>query len=163
MDSLREWQYSVGDYHIQEIQQDDAVSLCGIVNDAEVKYWMKALGEIYGRNDVEEFIRMFIVAAEEGRGVLMSIKCDDNPELVGFLGICDLLFDPTLFYALAPGFRGLGIMTSFVRALTEFLHRKLGKNLVRASVNYENIKSLAVMERCGFIDSSEDGDFQHFL
>ena len=77
----------------------------------------------------------------------------EDQTLIGDLGIHflpDLSDEAEIGVTVAPGYQSKGFASEAVSRVLEFLFHTLHKNKVTASVDPENRKSMALMERIGF-------------
>ncbi|SFS88776.1 GNAT family N-acetyltransferase [Marininema halotolerans] len=78
-------------------------------------------------------------------------------ELVGHLTQFNQLGHPSISYWIGEAFWGRGIATT---ALTKFLHQ-VDKRPLYARVAKDNIASICVLEKCGFVIVDEDEGFSY--
>ena len=95
-------------YYSDEMRPSDAEQLLSLVNKPEIQKWMTSLGVFNTIGSAIDFIELFKNAERNGRGFLRAIRCDGCTDMIGFIGLCDLSFDPSFFYALSPDAWGHG-------------------------------------------------------
>lgn len=148
-------------YYSDEMRPSDADHLLSLVNKPEIQKWMASLGLFNSVGDAIDFIELFKVAERNGRGLLRAIRCDSCSKMIGFIGLCDLSFAPSVFYALSPDAWGQGIATEMVKRITAYLHG-INKPIVRAIADKNNLHSVRVLERNGFIYDNVEKEYLHF-
>lgn len=97
-----------------------------------------------------------IADGRDDRALCLFLTLKDDPERV--LGVANLrdivrgaLMGCHLGYGLAPEALGRGYMTEAVRRTMEIAFDELGLHRVEANVIPRNVRSLAVVERAGFV------------
>lgn len=112
-----------------------------------------------------EWVRDEIVASERrfaqaGTG-LWSIRTEDDPRIVGFVGFREF-FDPPqlqLLYGLLPGCWGRGLATEAAARICELAFEELGFHEVLAATDLPNDASVRVLQRLGMkqVRTSDEG------
>lgn len=104
-------------------------------------------------NEVEEFIdkssKIFNIPNTWYQLVIIS---KETEELIGDIGIHFLDTDGTqteIGFTLSLEYQGRGYATESINEVINFLFSNLKKHRIFASVDPSNIKSIAVLERCG--------------
>ena len=84
----------------------------------------------------------------------VAIACAHTDRLVGSIGfhtVSGVHRSAELSYDLAPAHWGRGIGTAAAKALTRWAHESAAVTRVQATVLHSNVRSQAVLERCGFV------------
>lgn len=79
--------------------------------------------------------------------------CLQNGQLIGDIGIHFLTLQTQveIGYTLAPDYQGCGYAFEAVQAVIRFLFAKLKKSSVTASIDPDNLKSIRLIEKLGFV------------
>lgn len=106
-----------------------------------------------------KFTRVYLASLNKKykAGQLYDWGIEYRGKMIGTCGFSkiDILSDVgEVGYVLNRGFWGLGLASEAVRAIMEFGFKRLELKEIRAVCLEENVKSLAVMERCGLIHKS---------
>jgi [ribosomal protein S5]-alanine N-acetyltransferase len=97
-----------------------------------------------------------LLEAQSDRSLCLFLSPKEDPSLV--IGAVNLrnvirgaMLGATLGYGLDPGVVGKGYMTESVRRVVEIAFDELGLHRIEANVMPRNLRSLAVVERAGFV------------
>jgi len=97
-----------------------------------------------------------LLEAQSDRSLCLFISPKEDPGLV--IGAVNLrnvirgaMLGATLGYGLAPDVVGKGYMTESVRRVVEIAFDELGLHRIEANIMPRNVRSLAVVERAGFV------------
>lgn len=107
--------------------------------------------------NAEDLIDSFFVAYHKGLGILWGIFQESN--FVGFVGLVDLPFEPTLFYAMNKKYRMKGIMKECVNKVTTHVH-DCGFPLIKTQVHKGNLASIRVLVDCDYL-CDNNGYYYH--
>lgn len=95
--------------------------------------------------------------AEQGSSLCLFIEHQQEPgRVLGAINLRNILHGAfmagTLGYGLAPDALGCGYMTESVDRIVRIAFEELGLHRVEVNVMPRNARSLAVVERCGFLE-----------
>ncbi|HVW16232.1 MAG TPA: GNAT family N-acetyltransferase [Mucilaginibacter sp.] len=145
---------------LRDLQPDDAEEIFRLRKDEKVN-------ELIGRqsavtlDDAREFIEKILLLAENYEVVMWAITLIGDPKLVGtvlYWHIERLKDKAEMGYELLPEYQGKGIMTEALEKVIEFGFKDLRFKTITANPNAKNLKSVNVLERLGFVKTSEDED-----
>lgn len=142
------------------LQSDSSADLLNLITDKEISKYLPGIANIETLEESNELIALFVNAYKEGRGALWGIYISGSISLVGIIGICDLRFEPIIFYALSGQSRNRGIMTQCIHMVTEYTHRQ--HTVIKAKIDNENKASQRVLEKCGYSYESISGYYFHY-
>jgi ribosomal-protein-serine acetyltransferase len=114
--------------------------------------WMPWIGAVASPGDTREFIRSVVDQRQRNDGYQCAIRVDGA--MAGIVGHHRIDWPNRLTsigYWLAADHQGKGIMTRCCSALIDFAFEELALNRVEISAAVENRRSLAVIERLGFL------------
>lgn len=144
------------DIHLQLLMPKDAENLVSslIENQDHLKQWLIWAVEIPSISDYQtKIIPSWLQKFADNNGFEVGIFF--NNTLVGMIGLhyIDWRNKVTeLGYWISEAHQGKGIMTTTVRALTDYCFDELQLNRVMIRAAAENIKSCAIPKRLGFIE-----------
>jgi RimJ/RimL family protein N-acetyltransferase len=130
---------------------EDADAITAACQDPEISRWTRVPSP-YTRTHALEFIANSAAEALDGSAIGL-LAVDDDDRLLGSISIMDLHAAPDygeIGYWIAAEARGRGIATRAVRLLTDWAHRKLGRERVEIIVHRDNAASHAVPLRAGY-------------
>lgn len=105
--------------NITEIKQNDIGSLRQIAKDDSFKLFLPELYELLKTsNGCKRFISSFSKYTQEENGFLWAIRIDTR--LVGFIGIMDIPYNSTIFYAIHSSYRRKGIAKECVHKIVSW-------------------------------------------
>ncbi|HVS94147.1 MAG TPA: GNAT family N-acetyltransferase [Mucilaginibacter sp.] len=145
---------------LRDLQPDDAEEIFRLRKDEKVN-------ELIGRqsavtlDDAREFIEKILLLAENYEVVMWAITLIGDPKLVGtvlYWHIERLKDKAEIGYELLPEYQGKGIITEAVEKVIEFGFKDLRFKTITANPNAKNLKSVNVLERLGFVKTTEDED-----
>jgi RimJ/RimL family protein N-acetyltransferase len=137
---------------LREFRQDDLDDYLAIVGDDRVTTWMSF--DSRDREGAQKALTAILERAqqEERPDYLLAVTRLDDDRLIGFARL-----GPTgvraahLGYAIAADHWGRGYATDASRTLVRFAFAELDLHRVSAAIGPENLASVAVVERLGFI------------
>ena len=88
-----------------------------------------------------------VSTSKKHEGVLWGIRHNEN--LIGFVAIMDLSFNPTVFFAMHPNYRNQGMMIESVKMVTQYVCEAKLCSELHTEVDVENISSQRVLETRG--------------
>jgi RimJ/RimL family protein N-acetyltransferase len=134
-------------------RERDAAALAALCQDETIVRWTNVPAGY-----TEHMARARITEAEAdrraGRALVLAVVDTDTDEL---LGACDLRIaekdshQAEVAYMLGGRARGRGVMTQAVRLLSRWAIEELGVAQVEIFAHPENLASIAVAERAGFV------------
>ncbi len=101
--------------------------------------------------EAREFYEKYIAPRPELFRLGIILK--ESGELVGTLGLYGIdhaNMRAVVGYDLVKEFWGKGLMTEALRALVDYGFEQIGLNKIEATADTNNLRSLRVVERCGF-------------
>ena len=131
------------------------------IRDKEALFRYRSLPEVYRFQswqpkdiaDIEEFITANAAVQLNTRNTWKQMAvCLKTGQLIGDVGIhfLDDEQQAEIGYTLSPEFQGMGYAAEAVRAVVGHLFTQWKKHRVTASVDPDNTKSIALLERLGF-------------
>ena len=98
----------------------------------------------------------------QGDGFLWGIRL--NNALIGFVGVMDLEYKPSVFYAMHPKFRHKGYMQESVLAIMNYLFSDKFCYQLETEVKYDNLSSRKLLEKVGFAKTGNaNGTIQYIF
>lgn len=126
----------------------DMDMLRDIVEDIRFQLFLPELYELVHNDDgINQFLSSFDTYAQNGDGFLWGIW--KQSYLIGFVAIMDMLFDPTIFYAIHPEYRNMGYAKETVEEVVAY-YKTISKKPLHTEVYPYNYASIAVLESCRF-------------
>lgn len=138
---------------LRRMSADDAPEMFFLRSDAGV---LKYIDREPARS-VEEaaaFIEMVNKNSDTNEAINWAITHKDSPKLIGnicFWNVQKEHYRTELGYVLHPGWQGKGIMAEAVQAVLHYGFHTMKLHSVEANVHPENIASVWVLERQGFV------------
>ncbi len=87
-------------------------------------------------------------------GILWGITLKDDPLIIGSIGYWRMQkehYRAEIGYTLHPGQQGKGMMQEAMNAVLQYGFEAMKLHSVEANINPENIASMKVLEKCGFV------------
>lgn len=138
--------------NLREIRQGDVESIYKLLSDPEViKYDTFEL--FTNIKQAEDLINWFDEAFKQKQAIFWGISLKNNPEIIGFCK-CEIEIPKVradLGYDLTPKYWNKGIMTEALSAIMKFIFNTLDVNRIEAAVSTENIASIRLLEKLGFM------------
>ena len=138
--------------NLRKIKPEDAESIYLLLSDPEViKHDTFEL--FTSVEQAENLISWFNDKFEENRSIFWGICLKDNPEIIG-LCKCEIEIPKVradIGYDLRRDFWNKGIMTEALREVISFVFDDLYINRIEAAVSTENLASVKVLEKIGFV------------
>ena len=128
---------------------EDVDDLVAGIGDPAVTLMLGRVPLPYRRSDGEAFLARVQQTAREGKNLNLSIF--HGGRLIGGIGIANLPGYNELGYWLARSAWGLGYATEAGKAVLAFGFDVLGLKLVRSGIFAENLASLRVQRKLGFV------------
>lgn len=138
---------------LREITRADAQNIYDILSHPEVvKY--DSFERFTSINQAEDLIKIFDEKFRERKAIFWGISYKEEERLIGF---CKLEIDiPEVRgdygYDLNFNYWNKGIMTETLNTVVNFAVYQLNINRLEANVSIENIASIKVLKKCGFIE-----------
>jgi len=137
---------------LREIRQEDSESIYKLLSNLEViKY--DTFEPFTNIKQAEDMINWFSEAFKRKQAIFWGISLKNNSEIIGFCK-CEIEIPKVradFGYDLNPKYWNKGIMTEALSAIMKFTFSTLDINRIEASVSTENIASIKVLEKLGFI------------
>lgn len=138
--------------NLREIRQEDSESIYKLLSNLEViKY--DTFEPFTNIKQAEDMINWFSEVFTRKQAIFWGISLKNNPEIIGFCK-CEIEIPKVradFGYDLNPEYWNKGIMTEALSAIMKFTFNTLDVNRIEASVSTENIASIKVLEKLGFI------------
>lgn len=129
------------------------------LNKASRKFHRGLVSPPLGKKDFDELI--LCNKAETNEGFFVCRNFDEA--IVGWINLSQIFRksfqNAYLGYFLGTDFTGRGYMTEAVRLILRFAFRNLKLHRVEANVQPQNIKSIEILQRCGFIKEGFSGKY----
>lgn len=147
-------------YNLFPVIKTDRISLREIItsdlNDIiEISYYNSRLAG--SEEEALEMLNKINTDYMNGRSIHWGIEEISAGSIAGTIGFYRGFDHSTgeLGCILLPSFRGKGIMTEAMRSIVDFGFNTAGLKRIKAVTSNQNIKALRLIERLGFIKSSE--------
>lgn len=136
--------------NLTEVTDNDCLKLTEIINDKETSLFLPELIEICNAPEgVRNMVNTFKKYKNQGEGYLWGLRLDKT--LIGFVGVIDLSYKPSIFYALHPKARHKGYMQESILAIMNYLFNNNMCNLLSTEVKAINLPSRKLLEKVGFV------------
>lgn len=128
---------------LTKIQNSDLGSLRQIAEDDSFKKFLPELYELLKSTDgCKRFISSFSKYTQDGNGFLWAIRIDFR--LVGFIGIMDIPYNSTIFYAIHPSYRCKGIAKECVHKIVSWFDNHYSGGSIHTEIYESNKVSLHI-------------------
>lgn len=132
---------------------EDAPFILELVNDPD---WLRYIGDrdVRSLDDARRYLREGPIASYARNGFgLLRVALADTAEPIGMCGLVrrDTLPGPDLGFAFLPRHRGRGYAREAVDAVLRDARERLRLPTVLAIANADNARSIALLERAGFV------------
>ncbi len=120
---------------------------------AELGKWLGWLDQHRTPDDSEAYVRRFHAKWQERSSLILAIWSRDGKDYLGgtgFHGLDWTVPSCELGYFLRPDAHGRGYASEAVRLLVDFGLKSLAARRIWASCDAQNVRSVRVLERCGF-------------
>lgn len=122
--------------------------------------FQRFLPEMYNAVKTEEeflqLMRHFDTYVQNEDGALWGIEAEDN--LIGFVAIMDLSYDPILFYAMHPHYRNQGYAKEAVVEVVRYFKDKHPNLHLHTEVYNDNHVSISILQSCCFMVSAKENE-----
>lgn len=145
---------------LNDIKSEDLSVLQQIFHDDTTKYHLRELNDLVSSEEgIKQFIFSFDYYKFRNEGFLWGIYLDSK--LSGFIGIMDIPFNPTLFYAMHPDYRSQGIMKECIIEVVKFISKNTCCDFIQSEVYKDNSISIHLLQMANFeiIGSNRDKVF----
>ena len=105
-------------------------------------------------NDARQHIEKINTGIENNEWIMWGICLKDDPQLIGTIGLWHLDAEENtaeIGYVLIPAFQKKGIMYEALSAVMEYSFTVMQLSSVVADLEIENLASVRVLERAGFV------------
>jgi [ribosomal protein S5]-alanine N-acetyltransferase len=111
-----------------------------------------------------QFINSIEVRINEGQSIFWAISLKNEPELIGTICLWNFSADnkvAELGYEMNPLFHKRGLMTEAINCVIDYGFKSLKLNAIEAFTNKNNLRSIRLLQRIGFVLLPErvDEDF----
>lgn len=138
---------------LRKMSDNDANEMFFLRSDAQVmKYIDRSPAQSV--DEALAFIRMINSALDNNEYINWAISLKDDSKLIGnicFWRIQKEHYRAEIGYVLHPAYQGKGIMHEAITAVLDYGFKVMGLHSVEANVNPENIASIKLLEKNGFI------------
>jgi ribosomal-protein-alanine N-acetyltransferase len=138
---------------LRQINNNDVNELFFLRSDKTVmKYIDRAPAQ--SAEDALQFIQMITNGTINNDDITWGISLKDDPKLIGYLGFWRMKKEHhrgEIGYALHPAYYGKGIMHEAVKTILDYGFNTMKLHSVEANVNPENLASIKLLERNGFV------------
>jgi [ribosomal protein S5]-alanine N-acetyltransferase len=146
-----------GRLHLRELDEGDAAFALELLNDAD---FLRHIGDkgVRTLEDARGYLQSGPLASYAAHGFgLWRVARADTGEAIGFCGLLkrDWLDAPDVGYAFLPSARGSGLAREAVEATLRLGGERFGQRRVLAIVSLENLASIRLLERVGFLREGE--------
>ncbi len=105
-------------------------------------------------DETREFIKKINDGIAENKWLYWALTLKNNPKLIGTICIWNISEDRSkaeIGFELLPDFQGRGLMQEAVAAVIEYGFKNMHLDFLEGEVDPSNFKSIALMERNGFV------------
>lgn len=116
--------------------------------------------------DALAFINKRNKCIAENESIFWGIQFKDQPMLIGTICLWNISKETgkgEIGYVLHPDFQGRGIMQEAVKRVIEYVFGELKLKSIEADVHPENIKSIQLLKRNGFIFEKDSSNLAVFI
>jgi ribosomal-protein-serine acetyltransferase len=142
------------DIILKSLEPEDAETLFALTdrNRSYLRQWLPWVDT----NTTEEHSRLFILSAQEQQNMNFGFQCgiwfrDHLSGIIGFHGVDWMNKSTEIGYWIGEEFQGRGIVTNACRSLVHYAFSEYRLNRVQIRCATGNKKSIALIERLGFI------------
>ena len=148
---------------LSEVTDDDIIMMTEIIKDKDTTKFLPKLADICkDTKGVHGMVDTFKKYKNQGDGFLWGIRL--NNALIGFVGVMDLEYKPSVFYAMHPKFRHKGYMQESVLAIMNYLFSDKFCYQLETEVKYDNLSSRKLLEKVGFAKTGNaNGTIQYIF
>ena len=148
---------------LSEVTDDDIIMMTEIIKDKDTTKFLPELADICkDTKGVHGMVDTFKKYKNQGDGFLWGIRL--NNALIGFVGVMDLEYKPSVFYAMHPKFRHKGYMQESVLAIMNYLFSDKFCYQLETEVKYDNLSSRKLLEKVGFAKTGNaNGTIQYIF
>lgn len=137
---------------LRRITQEDAESIYKLLSDPEVI--KHDTFELFTNiEQAKNIIKWFDQEYKQKHSTFWGISLKDEPEIIGFCK-CEIEVPKVradFGYDLRSEYWNMGIMTEALSAIVDFAFHTLEINRIEATISTENIASIRVLEKLGFV------------
>ena len=138
---------------LREVMDEDINEIFVLRSDPRViKYIDRApAGSL---QEIVDFINMLKDALHNNKGICWAITIKGDPTLIGTVDIWRIIKEhhrAEIGYALHPGHQSKGYASEALNAILEYGFQTIKLHSMEANVNPENVASIKLLERAGFI------------
>ncbi|OOQ61095.1 GNAT family N-acetyltransferase [Mucilaginibacter pedocola] len=138
---------------MRELNFDDADALFTLRTDPDVLKYIdinqpKAIEAVY------DWIKMILGIHEKNEGVMWALSLQGSTEMIGSIGIWNINKQhhrAEVGYMLSPLHQGKGFMQEALNEAIAYAFGHINLHSVEANLNPDNIASINLLERCGFV------------
>lgn len=146
---------------LRELRLDDAEQVFKIRSDARVNEFIDREPTI-SVDKSRKFIRNILKAQKNEEGMMWAITLKDDPKLIGsivYWHIVKQTDESEIGYEMLPEHFGKGIMQEALSKVIEFGFQKMKLKTILAHTKPENLRSVNLLTRCGFVrgHTAQDG------
>lgn len=144
--------------NLRQLTRDDTEDFYNYITQEGVKRYLSAQEIPDSLASAQEELMYWAGLFFQMRSIYWGISTKDNNKLIGTCGYNNwsrVHNRIELSYDLNCDYWGQGIMTEAVLAITKFAFDALEARRVQATVVYDNIASMRVLEKCGYLQEGK--------
>jgi len=106
------------------------------------------------KHDILQLIEMMVELIDTNQGLTWTISLPEDPKMIGTVHLWKISREnhrAEIGYLLHPDFQGRGLMTECLKAVISYGFNELKLHSIEANVNPNNLASIRVLEKCGFV------------
>lgn len=106
-------------------------------------------------DDTIDYIRKMSQGIDENKWILWGLEDKETGKIIGTISIWNIYpadEKAELGFGIIQEFRGRGLMTESLREVVDYSFRDMNLNRLEAFTEESNLKSISLLERCGFIE-----------
>jgi len=138
---------------LRQLKDDDVTELFALRTDERVNRYLNRPmpGSL---DEVKQFIAIIHQITQKNEGLYWVITRKNEPKLLGTISLRN--FEPDQYRAeigfeLQPNQQGQGLMQEALTHVLEFAFNSLGLRAIIAETDPENLRSIRILERHGFV------------
>ncbi|UVD79356.1 GNAT family N-acetyltransferase [Myroides albus] len=146
------------------VDLNDAVEMFEMRSNADVmKYIPVALAQ--QQDQAVTYIESLAKRMEDKECINWAITEKGSSKMIGTIGFYRMKLNhyrTEVGYMLHPSYQGKGYVPEAVRCLIEYGFKQLGFHSLEAIIQVENVASMRVLEKCGFVKEAHFTENEYF-
>ena len=142
----------LGDIVLRELTTEDAEEYLGYMDKPEMHGFLTDSNLPQNIDEAQQELRYWSSLFRNKRGFYWGIALKDNDQLIGTAGFNSISMvhrKAEISYDLDHAFWGKGVMLKSIKAILRYIE-PAGIIRIQATVIHDNIRSIKLLERCGF-------------